>query len=107
MSEPQPLPGRSRADLESFHAEQQEAYDALVASGLKLDLTRGKPSAEQLDLADGLLTLPATTTSPDGVDARNYGGLSGITELRAMFAGLLGIQVEQLSAQGNSSLTLM
>lgn len=107
MSEPQPLSGRSRADLESFRTEQQEAYDALVASGLKLDLTRGKPSAAQLDLSDGLLKLPSTTTAPDGVDARNYGGLSGITALREMFAELLGLEVDQVSAQGNSSLTLM
>ncbi|WP_121253381.1 aminotransferase class I/II-fold pyridoxal phosphate-dependent enzyme [Nocardioides ferulae] len=107
MSEPQPLPGRSRADLESFRAEQQEAYDALVASGLKLDLTRGKPSAEQLDLADGLLRLPTTTTTSDGVDTRNYGGLAGVLGLREMFAELLGLDVDQLSAQGNSSLTLM
>jgi len=107
VSEPQPLSSRSRSDLETFRAEQQEAYDALVASGLKLDLTRGKPSAEQLDLADGMLQLPTTTTSPDGVDSRNYGGLAGVTALREMFAELLGLEVDQLSAQGNSSLTLM
>lgn len=102
-----PLAERSRDDLEAFRAAEQTAYDALVASGLKLDLTRGKPSAEQLDLADGLLQLPTATTSPDGVDARNYGGLSGVLALREMFAELLGLEVEQLSAQGNSSLTLM
>lgn len=106
MSEQQ-LSDRSRPELESFRTTQQEAYDALVASGLKLDLTRGKPSAEQLDLSDGLLGLPATTTAPDGVDARNYGGLAGVTELRAMFAELLGLETAQISAQGNSSLTLM
>ncbi|WP_243056405.1 aminotransferase class I/II-fold pyridoxal phosphate-dependent enzyme [Nocardioides sp. SR21] len=102
-----PLTERSRADIESFRATQQTAYDALVASGLKLDLTRGKPSAEQLDLSDGLLALPTTTTTPDGVDARNYGGLAGVTALREMFADLLGLEVAQLSAQGTSSLTLM
>lgn len=106
MSEQQ-LSERSRTDLESFRATQQQAYDALVASGLKLDLTRGKPSAEQLDLSDGLLALPTTTTSPDGTDVRNYGGLAGVTELRAMFAELLGLETAQLSAQGTSSLTLM
>ena len=102
-----PLSERPRAELESFRATQQAAYDALVASGLKLDLTRGKPSAEQLDLSDGLLALPTTTTTPDGVDARNYGGLAGVTALREMFAELLGLEVAQLSAQGTSSLTLM
>ena len=102
-----PLAERSPEELASFRDAQQEAYDALVASGLKLDLTRGKPSAEQLDLADGMLGLPTTTTSPDGVDARNYGGLAGVTALREMFAELLGLEVDQLSAQGTSSLTLM
>jgi DNA-binding transcriptional MocR family regulator len=97
----------SPTELAAFRDAQQTAYDALVASGLKLDLTRGKPSAEQLDLADGLLSLPTTTTAPDGTDARNYGGLAGVTELRAMFAELLGLELEQLSAQGSSSLTLM
>lgn len=107
MSEQQPLARRSRSELESFRDAEQAAYDALVASGLKLDLTRGKPSSEQLDLADGMLGLPSTTTTPDGVDARNYGGLAGVTALREMFAELLGLEVDQLSAQGNSSLTLM
>lgn len=111
MSEQQPqslpLAERSRSELEAFRDAEQAAYDALVASGLKLDLTRGKPSAEQLDLADGLLRLPTTTTSPDGVDTRNYGGLPGVRALREMFAELLGLEAEQLSAQGNSSLTLM
>lgn len=107
MSETQPLSELSPTDLAAFREAQQTAYDALVASGLKLDLTRGKPSAEQLDLSDGLLSLPTTTTTPDGVDARNYGGLAGVTELRAMFAELLGLELDQLSAQGTSSLTLM
>jgi DNA-binding transcriptional MocR family regulator len=107
VSETQPLSELSPTDLAAFREAQQTAYDALVASGLKLDLTRGKPSAEQLDLSDGLLSLPTTTTTPDGVDARNYGGLAGVTELRAMFAELLGLELDQLSAQGTSSLTLM
>lgn len=107
VTAPQPLTHLPRADLEAVRAEQQRAYDALVSSGLSLDLTRGKPSAEQLDLADALLTFPTRTTTPDGVDARNYGGLAGVTALRAMFAELLGLEADQLSAQGNSSLTLM
>jgi len=111
VSEQQPRGNRladlSPTELAAFRDAQQSAYDALVASGLKLDLTRGKPSAEQLDLADGLLSLPTTTTSADGTDARNYGGLAGVTELREMFAELLGLEVDQLSAQGTSSLTLM
>lgn len=102
-----PLSDLNADELATFKTEQQTAYDALVASGLELDLTRGKPSAEQLDLSDGLLGLPTSAYSPAGTDTRNYGGLLGLPELRAIFAELLGLELDQLAAQGNSSLTLM
>lgn len=92
----------ARPDL----ARQQAAYQELLTKGLRFDLTRGKPSAEQLDLSEALLTLP-TSHLADGVDVRNYGGLEGLRGLRELFAGLLGLQVGQLVAQGTSSLTLM
>ena len=84
-------------------------YEALQARGLTLDLTRGKPSAEQLDLSDPLLELPGTGKylASDGTDTRNYGGLRGLAELRAIFSELLAVPVEQLIAFGNSSLELM
>ena len=107
MTARQSLTSLSPAELATFRADQQSAYDALVAAGLKLDLTRGKPSSEQLDLSNGLLSLPTTVYAPDGTDTRNYGGLLGLTELRAIFAELLGLELNQLSAQGASSLTLM
>lgn len=102
-----PLSELSPADLAAFLAEQQKAHEVLVASGLKLDLTRGKPAAAQLDLSDALLTLPSSATTPGGVDTRNYGGLEGITELRAMFAELLWVETDQVVAGGNSSLVMM
>jgi DNA-binding transcriptional MocR family regulator len=84
------------------------AYDELRASGLKLDLTRGKPAAEQLNLSNGLLTLPGDDyRAADGTDVRNYGGLTGLPELREIFAELLHVPVEQLVAEGNASLELM
>ncbi len=84
-------------------------YAALVDRGLSLDITRGKPSPEQLDLANGLLTLPGDGSfkAEDGTDVRNYGGLKGLPELRRIFAGALQVPVEQLLAAGNSSLELM
>jgi len=84
-------------------------YDSFCALGLDLDLTRGKPSAEQLDLSEALLSLPGPGIHHDGcgTDIRNYGGLDGLPELRAIFAELLGVPVEQLLALGNASLTLM
>lgn len=97
----------STEELAAFMQVQRSAYDDLRARNLKLDLTRGKPSAQQLDLSDALLKLPNGHAAADGTDTRNYGGLLGLTELREIFAELLGVNVDQLTAQGNSSLTLM
>jgi DNA-binding transcriptional MocR family regulator len=76
---------------------------------LKLDLTRGKPSPEQLDLSNALLALPGNKSfnAADGTDVRNYGGLQGLTEARALFTGLLGVPVEQIVLGNNASLALM
>ncbi len=84
-------------------------YEILRARGLALDLTRGKPSAEQLDLSEPLLALPGAGThlAGDGTDVRNYGGLRGLAELRGIFGELLKVPAEQLLAFGNSSLELM
>jgi DNA-binding transcriptional MocR family regulator len=102
-----PLAERSPQELDAFAQEQQEAYAALKARGLSLDLTRGKPAAAQLDLSDELLRLPRGFTDASGVDTRNYGGLEGIKELRAIFAELLRVDPEQIVAGGNSSLVMM
>ncbi|WP_369239612.1 aminotransferase class I/II-fold pyridoxal phosphate-dependent enzyme [Streptomyces sp. R21] len=83
-------------------------YAALVGRGLSLDITRGKPSPRQLDLANELLALPGDVrVAEDGTDVRNYGGLKGLPELRRIFAGALQVPLEQLLAAGNSSLELM
>jgi DNA-binding transcriptional MocR family regulator len=82
-------------------------YEDLRGKGLKLDLTRGKPGADQLDLSEGLLTLPTGHKDRSGVDVRNYGGLEGITEMREIFADLLGVDTDNVVAGGNSSLSMM
>jgi DNA-binding transcriptional MocR family regulator len=89
--------------------DARAAYEKLQAEGMKLDLTRGKPSAEQLDLATPMLSLlgPDDFRAADGTDTRNYGGLHGLAELREIFAPFLQVPVEQLIACGNSSLELM
>lgn len=94
-------------ELTDLVQAQRTAYEQLKGKGLKLDLTRGKPSAAQLDLSNDLLTLPNGYLAADGTDTRNYGGLDGLPELRAIFAELLRVDVGQILAQGNSSLTLM
>lgn len=106
-SRPHPLPGRPSGEIAEFLQQQRTAYDELKASGLKLDLTRGKPAAAQLDLSADLLGLPSGFTDPAGVDVRNYGGLAGITAIRELFAELLWVETDQVVAGGNSSLTMM
>jgi DNA-binding transcriptional MocR family regulator len=87
----------------------QENYDAFKGRGLKLDLTRGKPSPAQLDLSAGLLSLPGADDylAEGAVDCRNYGGLQGLVEARRLFSALMGAPVEQVVAANNSSLALM
>ena len=84
-------------------------YDALRARDLSLDLTRGKPSAAQLDLSAPLLDLDLGADYRDaaGTDLRNYGGTDGVAELREIFGELLGIPTAQLLAGNNASLTTM
>lgn len=89
--------------------EQAQAdYRAFAARGLNLDITRGKPAPEQLDLSADLLTNVTGDdfTSPSGIDTRNYGGLDGLKELRDIFGELYKVPTEQILAQGSSSLTL-
>ncbi|MDP9863695.1 MULTISPECIES: aminotransferase class I/II-fold pyridoxal phosphate-dependent enzyme [Streptosporangium] len=100
----------SALNLDELTAQRERAlrdYEALVQRGLSLDLTRGKPSGRQLDLASALLTRPGGHTAADGTDCRNYGGLQGLPELREIFSGLLQVPAGQLIAAGNSSLSLM
>jgi DNA-binding transcriptional MocR family regulator len=99
----------SREELTDLHAHQVQAYDALVGRGLKLDMTRGKPSPAQLDLSNELLSLPGEGEyrAADGIDCRNYGGLYGLPELREIFAPLLNVPVDQLIAGDNASLSIM
>lgn len=82
-------------------------YEALVARGLSLDLTRGKPSARQLALSDAMLSLPATHVAADGADGRNYGNPQGLKELRELFSAPLQVPADQLVVGGNSSLAMM
>lgn len=102
-----PLAARTPDELADFLTAQREAYAQLKGRGLSLDLTRGKPSAEQLDLSEALLQLPSGHRDGDGVDVRNYGGLNGLREIRELFAELLWVEPAQVVAGGNSSLTMM
>ena len=85
-------------------------YEEFASRGMKLDMSRGKPSKEQLDTMERLLTAVtcnADCISENGVDCRNYGGLDGIDEAKRLFASMLGLTMPEIIVGGNSSLNLM
>ena len=100
---------RSRAALEEEYRQVTAQYEGLKEQKLHLDMSRGKPGKEQLDLVSDLLQYPASAEACtiDGVDARNYGTLSGLPAARRLFADLLGTRPEEVFVGGNASLSLM
>ena len=93
-------------DLNALRAE----YEQYKSMGLQLDMSRGKPSKEQLDTMERLLTAVTTREeciSENGVDCCNYGGLDGIDESKRLFASMLGLTMHEIIVGGNSSLNLM
>ena len=102
------LPNLSNDELSALRAELADQYESIKGEGLALDLTRGKPSSEQLDLSNALDgILGGFYLLQDGTDVRNYGGILGIPEARAFGADMLGLAPAEVLAGGNSSLTLM
>lgn len=100
----------TREALAAEYERLRAAHERLAASGNKLDLSRGKPAADQLDLSDALLAEPidrADCHLAGGLDARNYGVPLGLPEMRAFWSSLTGIPAEQIYIGGNSSLALM
>ncbi|MCP5150454.1 MAG: aminotransferase class I/II-fold pyridoxal phosphate-dependent enzyme [Ectothiorhodospiraceae bacterium] len=97
------------AELTRLEAELSERYRGHQRAGLALDITRGNPSLEQLELARGLDgVLGGDYRLADGTDARGYGGgLDGIPEARALAAAWLGVEARETLVGGNSSLELM
>lgn len=98
------------ADQKAELLEQvRKEYEDLKARGLKLDLTRGKPSKAQSDLANDLLSLPGENNYTDaaGADLRNYGNLEGIREIRELWGKLMGISADNMIAADSSSLNIM
>jgi DNA-binding transcriptional MocR family regulator len=96
-------------DLRALRSQVRAEYEDFRARGLALDMTRGKPSPEQLDLANDLLALPGSRDyfTQAGDDARNYGILQGLPEARALFSKTLGAPVDRIAATDNSSLAVM
>lgn len=87
-----------------------KAYEDYAAKGLKLDMSRGKPSSEQLDLSMGMLDVlnsESILKSENGVDIRNYGILDGILEAKKLMGDVMGCKPEQVIIFGNASLNIM
>ncbi|MGG1595434.1 aminotransferase class I/II-fold pyridoxal phosphate-dependent enzyme [Terribacillus saccharophilus] len=100
----------SNEALQQKYNTLQDAYEAIASQQLQLDMSRGKPCTEQLDLSQPMLdiiTSSSTVKTENGTDARNYGVLDGIPEAKALFASLLDVEPKQVIVGGNSSLTLM
>ena len=98
----------SKDELGKLLEGLKHQYEQLTLENLNLDLTRGKPSSAQLDLAnklDGILD--GFYLLQDGTDVRNYGGLLGIPEARELGAATLNLTANEVMVGGNSSLTLM
>jgi len=102
------LDSMSGAELEAELERLESEYAAHRAAGLKLDITRGKPGGEQLDLSSALDgALGGNYLASDGTDTRGYGGLDGLPEAKALGAQLMGVPPQAVIVGGNSSLTLM
>lgn len=100
----------SRKELLDLQKELQAAYQSQKDKGLKLDISRGKPSKEQLDLSMPLLDVLSSSSdmhAEDGTDVRNYGLVDGIPEAKKLMGDMMGADPSQVIVWGNSSLNIM
>ncbi len=100
----------SKEELLSLKAQLEKEYEDAKGKGLKLDMSRGKPSIAQLDLARGffdVLTSESDMMDESGVDVRNYGALDGIPEAKKLMADIMGVSVDNVIVCGNASLFIM
>lgn len=97
-------------ELKALKTQLDEEYAAIKAKGLSLNMARGKPGADQLDLSMPMLATVTTVEdckAEDGTDCRNYGVLDGLPEAKRFMAAMLDDEPENIVIGGNSSLTLM
>lgn len=100
----------SREELQQLHTQLAKEYEDVKGKGLKLDMSRGKPSVVQLDMGMDIfdvLNAWSDMKSMDKVDVRNYGVLDGITEAKHMMADIMGVSADSVIVCGNASLTIM
>lgn len=99
----------SKEELKNGIKNLENRYNAFKEQKLKLDMTRGKPCSQQLDLSMDILDIPARELrkAADGTDCMNYGVLDGLPEAKALFAEMLNVNASEIIVGGNSSLNLM
>lgn len=99
----------NQAQLQTEYELVAKKFEDLKGKNLKLDMSRGKPGKEQLDLVSDMLTVLAKPEDcvQDGLDVRNYGELTGLPSAKRLFAEILGCQPEECFIGGNASLNLM
>lgn len=99
----------TKDELLKFKNETEAEYDKFKAQGLNLDMSRGKPCSDQLDLSMDMLNIlnGETLDSENGMDCRNYGMLDGIPEAKKLFAPMIGVNTDEIIIFGNSSLNAM
>ena len=105
-----PISQMTREELAFEYSELLAEYEQVKAEALSLDMSRGKPSTEQLDLSDGILTVLKTgedCLNSYGTDMRNYGMPIGVPAARGLFAELCGVEFDNVFLGGNASLELM
>lgn len=105
-----PYKNLSNPELESLKFKLQQEYEWIKASGLSLDMSRGKPSKAQLDLSDGLLhslKSNADCIDENHLDCRNYGEMEGTPEARRLMAAMMGVNPDHVIVLGNASLNIM
>ena len=94
----------SKEELTQELTALKAEYEKIKGMGLALDMSRGKPGADQLDLSMGMLDV---LKSENGTDLRNYGVLDGIPEAKKLMADVIGTKPENVIVYGNSSLNIM
>lgn len=100
----------SREELLALKTQLEKEFEDAKGKGLKLDMSRGKPAAVQLDMSMGLLDAldsESDMKSREGTDVRNYGVLDGLAEAKQMMADIMGVSAEQVIVCGNASLPIM
>ncbi|MDD6441153.1 MAG: aminotransferase [bacterium] len=100
----------SKEELLELHDSLSKEFDAIKEKGLKLDMSRGKPSQAQLDLSMGMMDVLSSESNlfcAEGVDCRNYGVLDGIKEAKQLFADMMEVPKDNIIIFGNSSLNVM